>query len=487
MEKQIQPIQSNIGWDISVVEQTRQSPGLTLDIPFLKPPALSKYNETIVLFHLKFDLLYQPSSNAVLLFNKSREEVYVDSMPSSTREHILPAQSFCELRLGTWKFSILLRSAEAEAEQAFLYLTTLPRTSAATMHSTMIAGLKRSADELNDSQLVTTSGSMDRLGPRKSISTDLITPMEGLASGDVMVVDTLEGSYKLLCVKVMVQRGTTKVMRCRHSKRQGFQVAKFPITPNPSPSSIRRAALSWLHERQIMRRLDHENIMKLLEWDAEYFLLIFEWLQSDLRQGDWAKYNEPEQLLLLRGIAQGLSYLHKEGIIHNDIKPENVCYSARTRNVKIIDFGLASRYEERGAGGTHWYIPREALDPQKYTRGYRGKPGDIWAFGVTALYITKEMAFPRTRDHGFWNIGMVGKEGKDDEGMRTWMKTLDGVTSSIEGKLIDPDTSDTRRTILAIILDMFKERNERITAQEISERLAHLSVQEQSQPRSITA
>lgn len=224
-----------------------------------------------------------------------------------------------------------------------------------------------------------------------------------------------------------------------------------------------------------------------MEWDAEYLILIFEWLDSDLRQGDWVKYTDSEQLLLFRGVADGLVYLHERDIIHNDIKPDNVYYSKRTRTVKIINFELASMNEDHTVGGTHWYIPREALDPQKYTRGYRGKPGDIWAFGVTALYITKEMAFPRTKNNGLWIIGMIGREGKDAEDMRSWMKTLDGVTSTIEGKLIDPDTSDTRRTILAIILDMFKERSERITAQEISERLAGLPMQEQGQPRSITA
>lgn len=255
METNIQPIESSDGGQITVVEQTRESPGFTLDIPFFDPPTLSS-NEATIACHLNVDVYYQPNKSTLLLCNKSGRDIYIDSIPSSAREYTLQMHACCEFRIGTWKLSMALQSTEAQDEQILAYLTILPGISVATIHATMSTGVKRSADYL-DNQLIPVTPFAMRLGPRKSISNDILTPAEELNDGDVMVVDTLLGAYKLVCVKVIGQRSTTKVLCCQHSGYQGFQVAKFPTTSAASLSYITRAAKNWLHERQIMRGLNH--------------------------------------------------------------------------------------------------------------------------------------------------------------------------------------------------------------------------------------
>jgi casein kinase II subunit alpha len=46
----------------------------------------------------------------------------------------------------------------------------------------------------------------------------------------------------------------------------------------------------------------------------------------------------------LRKLLQGLSYCHSQGIIHRDIKPQNVLIDRERKELKIIDWGLAEYY-----------------------------------------------------------------------------------------------------------------------------------------------
>lgn len=49
----------------------------------------------------------------------------------------------------------------------------------------------------------------------------------------------------------------------------------------------------------------------------------------------------------MRQILQGMEYVHKQNIIHLDLKPENiVCVDTTGTQIKIIDFGLASKLGE---------------------------------------------------------------------------------------------------------------------------------------------
>ena len=96
----------------------------------------------------------------------------------------------------------------------------------------------------------------------------------------------------------------------------------------------------------------------------------------------------------------GLDYLHKKGVLHRDIKPDNFLAST-DGHVKIADFGLAQNAGKQGLCktklGTIMYLSPEVLsddDAASY-------PADIWAFGLS-MYFCAEGKHPMPGD--FWEL-----------------------------------------------------------------------------------
>ncbi|KAI5114941.1 hypothetical protein M0805_006799 [Coniferiporia weirii] len=96
---------------------------------------------------------------------------------------------------------------------------------------------------------------------------------------------------------------------------------------------------------------------------------------------------------LITGIAEGLSYLHKNDVVHSDIKSDNILVSSSGDSV-ICDFGIsrAMNFTQQalggnttlpgGPGGTARWMAYELIpDTANYKKP--SKESDVWAFGIT--------------------------------------------------------------------------------------------------------
>lgn len=151
---------------------------------------------------------------------------------------------------------------------------------------------------------------------------------------------------------------------------------------------------------QVLRALDHPNIVKLLEDGSEngHPYMILEYLEAQtLRQllrNDQAVLHE-DSLTLLRQMADTLHYMHTHDFLHLDFKPENIMVDNQA-HVTLIDFDLAyardggKAIKIRGMSGTPAYIAPEVLRfSQVDVRT------DIFSFGVTAYeLLTAQKPFP---------------------------------------------------------------------------------------------
>lgn len=116
-------------------------------------------------------------------------------------------------------------------------------------------------------------------------------------------------------------------------------------------------------------------------------------------------FSEEECLILMEQIGSGLAYLHKEGIIHQDVKPENILFDTTTDPLRYIltDFGISTKIKENIARMT---LPRQqayALTPAyaapEQFNGRQESKSDVFSLGVL-LFEMCEGRLPFSR-HGY--------------------------------------------------------------------------------------
>ena len=131
-------------------------------------------------------------------------------------------------------------------------------------------------------------------------------------------------------------------------------------------------------------------------------------------------------------MSSALAYLAGQHIAHNDIKPANITYSPQ-RGAVLIDFEMAtSTVAAAGtaSGGTPWYLPPKFLNSPKN----RGAGGDVWALGVTMLYVLGRIGLPeKTVEH--WRIHDVAdRRGEARRAMTTWIRSVAGASQLLDGE-----------------------------------------------------
>eukprot|EP00747_Dinoflagellata_sp_TGD_P211493 gnl/TRDRNA2_/TRDRNA2_84737_c0_seq1.p1 gnl/TRDRNA2_/TRDRNA2_84737_c0~~gnl/TRDRNA2_/TRDRNA2_84737_c0_seq1.p1 ORF type:complete len:674 (-),score=114.65 gnl/TRDRNA2_/TRDRNA2_84737_c0_seq1:67-2088(-) len=156
-----------------------------------------------------------------------------------------------------------------------------------------------------------------------------------------------------------------------------------------------RAMQQLSNEIRILSRLDHPNIVRLCEYttDASQLCAVLEHLSGGdcgqlVRQGG-KPIEEGFAAKLISQLFLALAHIHARGVVHCDVKPENMVLSrplsaSGALDCKLIDFGLAGRTDQPmpggGPSGTPAYMSPEVVAGS----GPCTPKADVWSAGITA-------------------------------------------------------------------------------------------------------
>lgn len=223
------------------------------------------------------------------------------------------------------------------------------------------------------------------------------------------ILQTLgKGSYAK--VKLAINEKTSKKLAIKVFHKSILKHQNRYSKDSSGQANFVNALQDVFKEIAIMKKLSHPNITRLYEviddeeGDKLYMILdlapkgeLLIWSQEtqSFKISSNLSPNSPfidEKVIrrIMRDCIKGLNYLHQNGIIHCDLKPQNILLD-EDLNAKISDFGVSNVVENNDilveTVGTYHFLSPESLISKKNksnkTEGYSGKAADIWALGIT--------------------------------------------------------------------------------------------------------
>jgi eukaryotic-like serine/threonine-protein kinase len=229
-------------------------------------------------------------------------------------------------------------------------------------------------------------GPADNTGPRGENETASAQPGGRLTPKQILI-------DRFVIVRFIAKGGMGEVYEAADCLLQGAQVAVKTILPQIAHDPDLQQRFEW--EVLLARQVNHSNLCPIYDiFHCHQPLPSFMFLTMKLLPGETlaarlrrtAPISTAEGLAILKQMAAGLAAIHAAGIVHRDIKPNNIMLDGFGSDVRlcITDFGLASAYTTeaslRGhelAAGTPDYMAPElhrGLEPSQAS--------DLFAFGV---------------------------------------------------------------------------------------------------------
>jgi hypothetical protein len=173
--------------------------------------------------------------------------------------------------------------------------------------------------------------------------------------------------------------------RDREGHRLAFKLLRPELTEDP------KLVQRFIQERSILTSIEHPNVVRMrdLVVEGDTLAIVMDLVDGgDLRTLLSSKSTLPPARVaeLGAGIAAGLAAVHAAGVIHRDVKPENVLLDGAFEpgRPRLTDFGIAKFVQQEGSSGrstmlvgTPQYIAPELIDGQEPTAAT-----DLYALGV---------------------------------------------------------------------------------------------------------
>ncbi|HSA95701.1 MAG TPA: protein kinase [Acidobacteriota bacterium] len=235
---------------------------------------------------------------------------------------------------------------------------------------------KCSADTQSGSAFCARCGTSLAGGPPLAGET-LLLPAQSLATGS-----TFAGRYQV--IEELGEGGMGRVYKVL-DREVGERIALKLLRPEVAarPDLIAR----FRDELRLARRISHKNVCRMFDLgvaDGTTFITMElvdgEDLKKFIRRS--GRLTVPKAVAIARQVGEGLSEAHRLGVVHRDLKPQNIMIDGEG-NARIMDFGIARSVRAEGltAAGAMIGTP-EYMSPEQVEGRAADPRADIYALGV---------------------------------------------------------------------------------------------------------
>lgn len=205
--------------------------------------------------------------------------------------------------------------------------------------------------------------------------------MSTSAQTDPLIGRLVDGRYR---VRARIARGGMATVYVATDLRLERRVALKVMHGHLSDDTVFQSR--FIQEARAAARLADPHVVNVFDQgsDGEIAYLVMEYLPGiTLREllREQKRLTVPQTVSIMDAVLSGLAAAHRAGIIHRDVKPENVLLAEDGR-IKIGDFGLARATSANTATGAQLMGTIAYLAPELVTRGTADARSDIYSLGI---------------------------------------------------------------------------------------------------------
>ena len=201
------------------------------------------------------------------------------------------------------------------------------------------------------------------------------------------LINSTIGEYRL--VEKLGEGGMGEVYQGVHSKIGRVVAVKILSQASHGPEFVER----FLNEARIQGGLQHNNIVTLydfLEYNGQP-CIIMEYIEgrtlTDCIRA-WGGLQLADAIRYFQSIVEAIDYVHSRGIVHRDIKSNNVKITP-SGQVKLLDFGIAKSGASPALTVTGAFVGTlQYLSPEQLVGGVADVRSDVWSLGVLLYEMT---------------------------------------------------------------------------------------------------
>jgi len=251
-----------------------------------------------------------------------------------------------------------------------------------------------------------------------------------------------------------VGQGSTAVVYTAIRRSDGASVA-LKVVRADDQEMVNRCQ----EEYDVMRKLNHPNIIKALDFFtfSKGTVLVMEHfggqsMDKVVSQQTNKKLDEASARRLFQQLISALSYMHGQGVIHRDVKAQNILVSEDLSELRLLDFNTACRLEDGALTltGTADYMPPEVLLEQSPSES-----SDIWAAGV-CLYLMLVGDVPLRRQqfvsHDEFGTALRSRIGAILLGAGAQWRSISEACKTVLCRCLEPEP-ELRPTVAELMVD----------------------------------